>query len=180
MQKRITRLMPALLALAFGLSACGGFDSLGAGKRNAKTGYASAAGDYPNDITPTSEAIGVVSGRKGESSIFNVLQNNDDPNTTVEVNKYIWRASLEVLDFLPVETVDPFSGVISTGYGTPPGGSRAYRATVYVQDPALDARSLKVALQGRGGSAVSPETTRAVEDAILTRARQLRIADSKF
>jgi hypothetical protein len=40
--------------------------------------------------------------------------------------------------------------VIVTGYGTPPGGGRAYRATIYVQDPALDARSLKVALQGAG------------------------------
>jgi hypothetical protein len=43
--------------------------------------------------------------------------------------------------------------VIVTGYGRPPGGGRAYRATIYVQDPALDARSLKVALQGQGGDA---------------------------
>ncbi|EKD60092.1 MAG: hypothetical protein ACD_54C00944G0001 [uncultured bacterium] len=49
-----------------------------------------------------------------------------------------------------------------------------------MQDPALDARSLKIAMQGRGGAAVSPETIRAVEDAILTRARQLRIQDTKL
>jgi hypothetical protein len=77
---------------------------------------------------------------------------------------------------LPVETIDPFSGGVSTGYGTPPGGGRAYRATVYVTDSALDARSLNVALQSRGGP-VSIDTQRAVEDAILTRARQLRVAD---
>ena len=105
---------------------------------------------------------------------------SDDPNTTVEVNKYIWQASLEVLNFLPIESVDPFTGVIVTGYGRPPGGGRAYRATIYVQDPALDARSLKVALQGQGGASVAPETVRAVEDAILTRARQLRVRDSKL
>ncbi|MEO0664286.1 MAG: DUF3576 domain-containing protein, partial [Pseudomonadota bacterium] len=57
--------------------------------------------------------------------------------------------------------------------GTPPGGSRAYRATVLVNDPALDARSLKVSLVTSSGPA-SPATVRAVEDAILTRARQLR------
>jgi hypothetical protein len=62
----------------------------------------------------------------------------------------------------------------------PPGGGRAYRATIYVQDPALDARSLKVALQSRGGGPVPVETVRAVEDAILTRARQLRIRDSNL
>ena len=70
--------------------------------------------------------------------------------------------------------------VIVTGYGTPPGGGRAYRATVYVQDPALDARSLKLALETSGGGPVAADTVRAVEDAILTRARQLRIRDSKL
>ena len=90
------------------------------------------------------------------------------------------QASLEVLNFLPIESVDPFTGVIVTGYGRPPGGGKAYRATIYVQDPALDARSLKIALQGQGGGSVAPETVRAVEDAILTRARQLRVRDSKL
>lgn len=116
---------------------------------------------------------------KPKSTIFDLFKNSDNPNTTVEVNKYLWQASLEVLDFLPIESVDPFTGVIVTGYGTPPGGGRAYRATIYVQDPALDARSLKISLQSKGG-AVPAETARAVEDAILTRARQLRIRDSKL
>lgn len=95
---------------------------------------------------------------------------------SVAVNRYLWAASFEVLDFLPVESVDPFTGVIVFGYGTPPGSSRAYRATVHVSNPALDARSLSVALQTRNG-AVDQDTQRAIEDAILTRARQLRIAD---
>ncbi|WP_458792198.1 DUF3576 domain-containing protein [Yoonia sp. MH D7] len=94
----------------------------------------------------------------------------------VAVNRYIWSAALDVLDFLPIESIDPFTGVIVMGYGTPPGGNRAYRATVYITDPALDARSLNVALQSRNGT-VSAETQRAIEDAILSRARQLRIAD---
>ncbi|MEM1237977.1 MAG: DUF3576 domain-containing protein [Pseudomonadota bacterium] len=91
----------------------------------------------------------------------------------VAVNRYIWNASLDVLSFLPIQTVDPFTGVIVTGFGTPPGGSRDYRATVLVTDPALDARSLKVSLVTRSGPA-SEETVTAVENAILTRARQLR------
>jgi hypothetical protein len=113
-------------------------------------------------------------------SVLTLFAGGDDPNTTVEVNKYIWQASLEVLNFLPIESVDPFTGVIATGYGRPPGGGRAYRATVYVQDPALDARSLKIAMQSQGGGTVSQDTVRAVEDAILTRARQLRVRDSKL
>ncbi|MBA4325599.1 MAG: DUF3576 domain-containing protein [Rhodobacter sp.] len=114
------------------------------------------------------------------STVWDLFSDADNPNTTVEVNRYIWQASLEVLNFLPIESVDPFTGVIVTGFGRPPGGGRAYRATIYVQDPALDARSLKVALQSQGGGAVAPETVRAIEDAILTRARQLRVRDSKL
>jgi hypothetical protein len=112
-------------------------------------------------------------------TIWDLFYNTDDPSTTLEVNRYLWNASLDVLNFLPIETVDPFSGVIVTGYGTPPGGGRAYRATIQVRDPALDARSLKVALATRGGP-VDADTVRAVEDAILTRARQLRVQDSRL
>ena len=94
----------------------------------------------------------------------------------VAVNRYLWAASLDVLSFLPIETVDPFTGVIITGFGTPPEGSRAYKATVHVRNAALTAQSLSVALTTRTGS-VSTDTTAAIEDAILTRARQLRLSD---
>ena len=114
--------------------------------------------------------------RAERGTIWDLFRNQDDPNVTVAVNKYIWAAALDVLSFLPVESVDPFTGVIVTGYGTPPGGDLAYRATVHVQDPALDARSLSLALTTRSGPA-SRETVRAVEDAILSRARQLRVRD---
>ena len=138
-------------------------------------------GESPQDLAESRERAReqrIASGleQPDRETIFDLFTNADDPNTTVEVNRYIWNAALEVLDFLPIEAVDPFSGVIVMGYGTPPGGGRAYRATVFVQDPALDARSLNVALQTRGGAA-DRDTVRAIEDAILTRARQLRIRD---
>lgn len=94
---------------------------------------------------------------------------------SVAVNRYIWQAAFDTLSFLPVETVDPFTGVIVFGYGTPPGGGTSYRATVLISDPALDARSLNVALATRSGP-VASGTQRVVEDAILSRARQLRVA----
>jgi hypothetical protein len=110
--------------------------------------------------------------KEKEKKIWDLLRDTK-PEQITKVNQYIWRAALEVLVFLPVGSVDPFSGVIVTGYGKPPGGDRAYRATIFVSDPALDARSLKLSLQTKSGP-VSLPTQRAVEDAILTRARQLR------
>ncbi|MCX7286030.1 MAG: DUF3576 domain-containing protein [Rhodobacterales bacterium] len=172
------------LVLVGSLSACGGLNLFNRGGANPAASNetrqqradaqraAIEAANPPGPDDPGYNAEG--------SKLFDLFGNSDDPNTTVEVNRYIWQASLEVLNFLPIESIDPFTGVIVTGYGRPPGGGRAYRATIYVQDPALDARSLKIALQSQGGGAVAPETVRAVEDAILTRARQIRIRDSKL
>ena len=169
-----------LLGLALVLTGCGGASPIG------QEGgiFAPRTSNEPvsesvlrqRENTPTE-----IRRREAEErgTIWDLFQNRDDPNVTVEVNKYIWNASLDVLSFLPLQAADPFSGVIVTGYGTPPGGGRAYRATIFVQDPALDARSLNVALQSRSGP-VSPATVQAVEDAILTRARQLRIADRRL
>ncbi len=158
----------AVLGLAVTLSGCGGISS----------GKLFSWGGAKRDATPKQQtAIEKFNNEPKQSTLWDLFSNNEDPNVKIEVNKYLWNASLEVLDFLPIQSVDPFSGLIVTGYGTPPGGGRAYKAVIHVTDPALDARSLKVSLESRGGT-VSPDTVRAVEDAILTRARQLRIRDS--
>ncbi|QBY01837.1 DUF3576 domain-containing protein [Rhodophyticola sp. CCM32] len=138
-------------------------------------------GGLDNEMSPETRERLIESGALEDpdrNTVWDLFQNTNDPNVTVEVSRYLWNASLEILDFMPIEGADPFSGVIVFGYGTPPGSGRAYRATVYITDPALDARSLRVALQSRGGTAVSRETARQIEDAILTRARQLRIRDA--
>ncbi len=158
------RRLGVVLLLGLVLAGCGGKGIGGLFNKSARPATAAAAPQKAGER---------------QSTIWDLFTNADNPNTTVEVNKYLWNASLEILNFLPFEVVDPFTGVIVTGFGVPPGGGRAYRATVLVNDPALDARSLTVALVSKGGP-VSAETVRAVEDAILTRARQLRIQDSKL
>mgnify|MGYP001249567227 FL=1 len=92
------------------------------------------------------------------------------------VNKYLWQASIEVLSFLPITSADPFSGVIIFGKGKAPGSSQSYDASVYISDPALDARSLNVTVRSSNG-AISSEAKREIEHAILSRARQLRLKE---
>lgn len=132
----------------------------------------------PRDREGSPNQGGVFQEEGDGTSIFDIFRRDRFENE-VSVNRYIWSASLEVLDFLPIQSVDPFTGLIVTGYGTPPNGGRAYRATVLIRDPSLEARSLNVALQTRSGPA-SAATVRAVEDAILTRARQLRSRDGRL
>ena len=92
------------------------------------------------------------------------------------VNKYLWQASLEVLSFLPISSADPFSGIIVFGKGKAPGSTQSYDATVYISDPALDARSLSVTVRSSNGT-ISLEAKREIESAILSRARQLRLKE---
>ena len=171
-------------ALCVALAGCGGFGNSGRssglfGARN-NTGpvgtaqQEAATRDASGGALERSEGIGT--GKK--RGLFDALR-APDGNTNVRVNKYLWSASLETLSFLPVESADPFTGVLVMGWGRAPGSSRLYRATILVQDPALDARSLKVSVQTRGGPA-SAETARRIEDAILTRARQLRVRDKNL
>ena len=92
------------------------------------------------------------------------------------VNKYLWQASIEVMSFLPINSADPFSGIIVFGKGKAPGSSQSYDATVYVSDPALDARSLSVTVRSSKGT-ISSAAKREIESAILSRARQLRLKE---
>ena len=156
--------------LSLTVAACGGKATSTSVQQNSTPPKAGdAAFEFNNDVDAS---------RSEKSSLWDAF-GSDKGEQTANVNRYLWSASLEVLNFLPVQSVDPYTGVIVTGYGTPPGGRRAYRATVHIKDPALDARSLSVSLQSKGGG-VNPATARAVEDAILSRARQLRIADGKL
>ncbi len=115
-----------------------------------------------------------------DESFFDLFRDRSEPDRQVAVNRYLWQASLDILSFLPVESADPFSGLLVTGWGSVNGGS--YRVTVYISDPSLDARALKVAAFRQSGGRAVPvgdAENRALEDAILTRARQMRIAQAE-
>jgi len=121
----------------------------------------------------------------GENSLLAGLRSNPDENR-LPVNKYLWRASLDTLSFLPLASIDTFSGVIATDWGTVAGSANErVRVTAYVRDAELTATALDVSvfretLTPTGvwqSAAVNPAMTSRLEDAILTRARQLRIDD---
>ena len=128
--------------------------------------------EKPNKYDTTSMPAAESSERETIWDAFN----REATREPVKVNRYIWQAALDILDFMPIETIDPFSGVIVKGFGVPPGGKTEYRATIYVIDPALEARSLRISMQTKSGP-VSTATMEKVENAILSRARQMRKAD---
>lgn len=100
------------------------------------------------------------------------------------VNGFLWRASLDTLSFMPLLSADPYGGLIITDwYSNPEKADERFKATVYILDTRLRADGLNVALQkqvrGADGAwrdaAVNPQTETDLENAILTKARQLRV-----
>jgi Domain of unknown function (DUF3576) len=105
----------------------------------------------------------------------------------IGVNAYLWRAALETVQFMPLVSADPFGGTIITDWYAPPETpDERFKMTVYVLDRQLRADGVGVSVfrqvRGQDGAwvdaAVDPQTATGIEDRILTRARELRIASA--
>lgn len=102
----------------------------------------------------------------------------------VAVNGYLWRAALDTVSFMPLASADPFGGTIITDwYSDPATPDERTKLNVFILDRQLrsDAISVKVFRQVKSGggwkdASVAADTGRKLEDAILTRAREMRVA----
>jgi Domain of unknown function (DUF3576) len=105
----------------------------------------------------------------------------------IGVNAYLWRASLDTLSFLPLASADPYGGVIITDwYANPAKADERLKATVYILDTRLRADGISAAVFRETlvngvwtPASVSGETNIALEDAILAKARQLRLGGTQ-
>ncbi len=103
----------------------------------------------------------------------------------IGVNAYLWKATLESLSFMPLDNADPFGGVIITEWrASQESPGERFKMTVLISSKELRADGLTVSVfrqiwtKGAGlwvDAPVSPNAAREIEDAILTKARQLRI-----
>jgi hypothetical protein len=106
------------------------------------------------------------------------------PGAGLGVNAILWRASLDTLNFMPLANTDPAGGIINTDwYAAPENPNERMKVTVYILDRRLRADALKVSVfrQIRSASGfvdaqVNADTAVKLENAILTRARELNLA----
>jgi hypothetical protein len=102
--------------------------------------------------------------------------------TTIGVNSYLWRASLDALSFMPLVQTDSAGGVIVTDwYVNPQSPNERMKLTVSILDQDLRADALRVAAarevaqNGQWVAApVRAATVQKMESIILTKARDLR------
>lgn len=102
--------------------------------------------------------------------------------TTIGVNSYLWRASLDALSFMPLVQADSAGGVIVTDwYANPSNPGERMKVSVTILDQDLRADALRVAASRQVAQSgtwvdapVQAATVQKLEDIILTKARALR------
>ena len=165
------------------VAACGDPDSV----KETKTGSDGGRGKY-DVYAPAS-----TNGKRESGSLFgpgglfgSKSDRKENEGTGVAVNAFLWRASLDTINFIPLVSADPFGGVIITDWYTPAEQpTERMKVQITILDRELRADGVRVAVfkqqtGAKGGgwvdAQVDPRTNIDIENAILTRARQLRIA----
>jgi len=169
--------------LAASLAACIGDPS--AVKETTGEGGVRSKQDISNGLAGRNRETGSLFGPGG---LFGSKEKTNDSGggTGVAVNAYLWRASLDTINFIPLVSADPFGGVIITDWYTPAESpNERMKVQVTILDRELRADGVRVSVfkqqaNAKGGgwvdAQVDPHTNTDIENAILTRARQLRIA----
>ncbi len=123
----------------------------------------------------------------GDGGIFGSRSSTEQPGGGgIGVNSFLWRASLDSISFMPLASADPFGGVIVTDWHSlPEAPDERFKVNVFILGRELRADGVKAAVfrQRRDGAgswtdvAIEERTVRGLEDAILSKARELRLAN---
>ncbi len=157
------------------------------------SGYLSACnfslgGDpsYPEERDRTERGANASGTMFGDGGLFGdtASKGPDNGGTGVGVNSLLWRASLDTISFMPLVSADPFGGVIITDWYTPPQTpDERFKVNIYILGRALRADGVRASVfrqTSQGGTwadaPVALNTSTDLENAILTRARQLRMS----
>ncbi|MCM2344538.1 MAG: DUF3576 domain-containing protein [Alphaproteobacteria bacterium] len=166
-----------LLTTCFYLSSC---SSMPKGEAKYPTGANRSGQANENDIYADTPSV------FGEGGLMLLGRKDGDDsagNNGIGVNSFLWRASLDTISFMPLASADPFGGTIITDWYSPDETpNERFKLNVFILDKQLrsDGVSVKVFRQAlkNGGwrdVASTDATARQLEDAILTRARQMRV-----
>ena len=178
MSARVPRKLTLCMAVGFALAlaACGSDDTVYPRSADAKGG---ATYESPKSVFGD-EGLVLFGGSEGP-----IEENSQAGGAGIGVNSYLWRASLDTISFMPLASADPFGGVIITDWYSPPEArNERFKVNVYILGRDLRADGIRAAvfrqeLAGQGvwvDARVENKTTVELENAILVRARQLRIA----
>jgi len=168
-----------------GVSLALGLLTLGAcsGDQSSTSSYPSTVGTGPTHPTGNADRQ-TIFGEDG-ITLFGGKDSSSNAGQGIGVNSFLWRASLDTISFMPLASADPFGGVIITDwYQDPKATGERFKITVYILDRRLRADGVKVSVfrqkhdekLGWIDTPADPGMGTKIENAILVRARQLRMA----
>jgi hypothetical protein len=102
-------------------------------------------------------------------------------------NPFLWRATLDTMQAMPIQNTDPLGGLINYDWRTfPEAPGERVKATVFILDSRLRADGIKVTVFRQVNedgqwvdAAVDPDTAMQLENRILERARLLRSSQGR-
>jgi hypothetical protein len=144
--------------------------------------------NYPkNHEDARREARGKITGEDGLNLFGGDKKEDDSDGAGLGVNSFMWRATLDTLSFLPITQADPFGGTVVTDwYEDPNAQGERFKINAYILSDKLRSDGIRISVfkqkldekLGWRDEKVAESTASDLEDAILTRARQLRIAQT--
>ena len=128
---------------------------------------------------------------KGGLSFSGVLNNNENKeiasqSVSMAINPYLWRGTLETIDFMPISSADSVGGMIITDwYSTPGNQNERCKLNILISGKTLKTENLKVTSFCQNfknqiwvSKEVDKEKNVKIENAILNKAKKLKIQSS--
>ena len=127
---------------------------------------------------------------KGGLSFGDILGNSEENASAapaaMNVNIFLWRASLETIDFMPLNSADPIGGTIITDwYSTSDNQNERCKLNIFISGKKLKAENLKVRSfcqenknQIWVNKNINKENNIKIENAILNKAKKIRLQSS--
>ena len=123
---------------------------------------------------------GILGGRKNQN------ENNSTSSISMPVNAFLWKASLETIDFMPLSSADPIGGTIITDwYSTIENEKERCKLNIFISGKELSTENLKVTSFCQEfknptwvNKKIDLESNIKIENAILNKAKKLRLQSS--
>lgn len=147
------------------------------------TGFEASDNDYPKSRDEIiADRVGKLTG-EGIVLIGGKRKPSGGATDSINVNSYLWRATLDTVYSMPLDSADPFGGIVQTDWYQNNEGSRErYKLNIYIigaelRSDAIRVKVFKQKLDGKGAwkdVEASSEMEAELENRILLRAREIK------
>ncbi|HKF71339.1 MAG TPA: DUF3576 domain-containing protein [Stellaceae bacterium] len=186
------RIVGCVVAAALSVAGCGMFGGSKSESGDTQT-QSTTSNPYhtdpgkmdPRDFNPRIQSDNDASSFALMATLFGAGGKDQGGGGGVGVNSFLWRASLDTVSFMPLASADPFGGVIITDWYSPPDTpDERFKVNVFILGRDLRADGVRASVFHQkkdvagqwNEAAVDANTATDLENAILTRARQIRLS----